>query len=50
VTLDIWVADNLIRRIGVSSPNGSLSADYFDFNAEITITPAPPPYVDPPDA
>lgn len=46
VTLDIWTADDTIRRIAVWSPNGSFTADYFDFNADITITPPPPPYVD----
>jgi len=48
VTIDIWVADDIVRRISVSSPAGTLSAEYFDFNADITITPPPPPYVDPP--
>jgi hypothetical protein len=48
MTLDIWTADDMIRRFGVTSAAGSMTADYFDFNADIAITPPLGPYADPP--
>lgn len=47
VTLDIWTAGETIRRLGVTSANGSFTVDFFDFNADIEITPPPPPYAEP---
>jgi len=49
VTLDIWTADDTIRRLALSSANGTATTDYYDFGADITITPPPPPYIDPTD-
>lgn len=49
VAIEIWVDDDdLIRRFAVSSSTGSMSAEYYDFGADITITPPPPPYVEAP--
>jgi hypothetical protein len=48
-TVDIWVADGLVRRFEISSPDyGSQSVEFYDFNADITITPPPGPYAEPP--
>lgn len=49
VTIDVWVANDLIRRMGVASPDGTFTADYFDFDTDITITPPAGPYVETPD-
>jgi len=40
VTVDVWVAGNLIRRIGgtVAGQEPFPTTDFFDFNAPITIT------------
>lgn len=48
VTFDLWVGDGLIRRIQVSTgqDHTAYTAEYHDFNADITITPPPPPYVE----
>lgn len=44
VTVDIWVADGLVRRFDISSPDyGSQSVEFYDFNADIRVTPPPPP-------
>jgi hypothetical protein len=46
-TVDIWVADGLVRRFEISSPDyGSQSVEFYDFNADITITPPPGPYAE----
>jgi hypothetical protein len=48
-TVDIWVADGLVRRFEISSPDyGSQSVEFYDFNADITITPPPGPYAESP--
>jgi hypothetical protein len=48
VTVDIWVADGLVRRFDISSPDyGTQSVEFYDFNADITITPPPGPYAEP---
>jgi hypothetical protein len=47
VTVDIWVADGLVRRFDISSPDyGTQSVDFHDFNADITINPPPGPYTE----
>lgn len=47
VTVDIWVADGLVRRFDISSPDyGTQSVEFYDFNADITVTPPPGPYAD----
>lgn len=49
VTVDIWVADGLVRRFAISSPDyGYESMEFYDFNADITITPPPGPYAESP--
>lgn len=48
VTFDLWVGDGLIRRIRVFTGEEytTYTAEYYDFNVEITITPPPPPYTE----
>lgn len=47
VTVDIWVADGLVRRFDISSPGyGSQSVEFHDLNTDITITPPPGPYTE----
>jgi hypothetical protein len=47
VTVDIWVADGLIRRLGISSPDyGTQSVELYDLGADITVTPPPGPYAE----
>jgi hypothetical protein len=49
VTVDIWVADGLVRRFDISSPDyGSQSVEFSDFNSDITVTPPPGPYAESP--
>jgi hypothetical protein len=39
----------LVRRFDISSPDyGYESMEFYDFNADITVTPPPGPYADPP--
>jgi hypothetical protein len=40
-SIDIWTADNLIRRITVDDPERSTTAEFYDFGRPVTIT-APP--------
>jgi hypothetical protein len=48
VTVDIWVADGLVRRFDISSPDyGSQSVEFDDFNSDITVIPPPGPYAEP---
>jgi hypothetical protein len=50
VTVDIWVADGLIRRIDISAPDfGTQSAEIYDVGADITVTPPPGPYAEVPE-
>jgi hypothetical protein len=40
LTLDVWVdGDHLIRRLNAVYPGTKVSIEYFDFDADITITP-----------
>jgi hypothetical protein len=42
VTFDIWVdSDDLIRRFDTAYSGTTMSIEYFDFDADITITPPP---------
>ena len=48
VAVDIWVADGLVRRFDISSPDyGTESVEFYDFGADITVTPPPGPYDEP---
>lgn len=38
-TIDVWVADGLVHRIVVDGDLGTATVDFFDFNADISITP-----------
>jgi hypothetical protein len=39
MSIDVWVADGLVHRMVVDGELGTATADYHDFNADITITP-----------
>ncbi|MBA2385705.1 MAG: hypothetical protein H0V69_01300 [Acidimicrobiia bacterium] len=50
VQIDVWVGDNVIHRIRVASerPRAQVfEADFFDFDADITITPPTGPFARP---
>jgi hypothetical protein len=38
-SIDVWVTDGLVHRMVVDGELGTATADYHDFNADITITP-----------
>ena len=49
VTVDVWVADGLVRRFDIAAPDyGSQSVEFHDFDADITVTPPPGPYAEAP--
>jgi hypothetical protein len=40
-SLDIWTADDLIRRITVDVPERTATYEYYDFNLPVTIAVPP---------